>query len=59
VYGFSKWLCPDLVQDFKGFQENLEDAMKEVVLMKELNLDASIEGVVELLASYSELVLKF
>ena len=31
-------LFPELVQDFKGFDETPEDATKEVVIMNEPNL---------------------
>jgi hypothetical protein len=38
VHNYGKRLCPDLVRDFKGFEETLEDAMKEVAyLINELN----------------------
>jgi hypothetical protein len=56
--GCWKRLCPDLVQNFKGFEENAEDATKQVVhLMNELNLGVSIEDVDELIASYLEQML--
>jgi hypothetical protein len=55
MHGSSKRLCPDLVQDFKGFEETPEDATKEIVhLMKELNLCVSTEDVDKLITSYSE-----
>jgi hypothetical protein len=30
MHGCWKRLCPDLAQDFKGYEETPEDAMKEV-----------------------------
>jgi hypothetical protein len=57
VHGCWKRLCPDLMQDFVGFEETFEEKTKEVVyLMNELNVGVSIEGVDELIASYSEIM---
>ena len=57
MHGCWKRLCPDLVQDFEGFEETFEEATKEVVhLMNELNVDVGIVDVHELIASYSELM---
>ena len=56
MHGCWKKLCPDLVQDFKGFEETPEDATKVVHFMNELNLGVSIGHMAELIASYSELM---
>lgn len=55
--GCWKRLCPDLMQDFEGFEETSEEKTKEVVYhMNELNVSVSIEDVDKLIASYSELM---
>jgi hypothetical protein len=56
MHGCWKNLRPDLVQDFKGFEETPEDATKVVHFMNELNLGVSIGHMAELIASYSELM---
>jgi len=54
--GCWKRLCPDLMQDFEGFEETFEEKKEVVYHMNELNVGVSIEDVDELIASYSELM---
>jgi hypothetical protein len=50
-----KRLCPDLVQDFKSFEETPEAATQEFTqLMNELDLGVSTEDVDKFTASHSE-----
>jgi len=57
MHGCWKRLCPDLVEDFEGFEETFEEATKEVAhFTNEINVGVSIVDVDELIASYSELM---
>lgn len=55
INGVWKRLCPQFVFDFKGFEVTLQKVTEGVIEMgKQLNLELKVDGVEELLSSYSE-----
>lgn len=53
--GVWKKLCPQVVNDFHGFEETVKAVTKNVVaLSKQLNLEVEADDVTELLASHGE-----